>query len=79
MRYYRCKCGESMSMGSMPPPRCFRCEKCGSNLAEGPSWHSEPLPHEWHIGQVETDEGMKPLSRCRYCHHTRREIQEAGK
>lgn len=45
MKYYRCKCGHSISYSSMGVARCHICDKCGSTLAESPSGHMEPEPH----------------------------------
>ena len=80
MRYSRCRCGELEHWGSgMSPHRCARCPKCGSDIASGPSSHGEPLDHEFVAHEVETDEGPKPLSRCRYCHRTRSQINKMDK
>lgn len=78
MLYYRCKCGYSEAWGSMPPYQCHACPKCGSDLATGPNVHQEPKPHDFsHVTQVATDEGPKPLTRCRYCGCTQAEVEEA--
>lgn len=79
MRYYRCKCGWLMSWGSMPPHPCSKCEKCGSNLAEGPDLHEEPQEHDWVIEKVETDEGLKDRTHCRWCGRRKIEIEKAPK
>lgn len=80
MRYYRCRCGESRSFGSMPPARCRGCTKCGTDLVDmelcGPDDHATPVPHEFYTEQVETNEGPKELDRCRRCHRTRAELAE---
>ena len=76
MIFYRCKCGEREAIGSMPPPQCARCRKCGSDLASSPDRHREPEPHNFVAHQVETDEGPKPLSRCSYCFGSRVEISK---
>lgn len=76
MLFYRCKCGDRQAWGSMPPPQCAKCPGCGSNLALGPDSHREPKEHEFTaVSSVETDEGPKPLTRCRYCHLTKSEIE----
>jgi hypothetical protein len=46
MQYYRCKCGERWSMSSMGVQDCITCDKCGSTLAQSPSSHGEPIPHD---------------------------------
>jgi hypothetical protein len=54
---------------------CDKCDACGSNLARSPDTHAEPVPHDFSLVQtVQTDEGPKPLSRCRFCMRTRAEI-----
>lgn len=68
MQYYRCKCGSCESYGSMSPPQCAWCEKCNSNPASRPDLHrSERGLHEWMVENVQTDEGVKPLTVCRWC------------
>lgn len=75
MRYYQCKCGALKYWGSMPPPACDWCIKCGSNPARGPDGHrAEPIAHEMEPTTVQTDSGPATLSRCRHCHFTRAEI-----
>lgn len=83
MRYYRCKCGNAESWGSIGPFRCARCTKCGSDLAEGPKCHSEPLAHSMRREEVEveTDAGkvrVGQLSRCHFCMRTLAEIRALG-
>lgn len=76
MQYYRCKCGHRESWGSLPPDRCQRCEKCGSDLAFSPESHREPIEHDFSaVNTVETDDGPKLLTRCRYCYRTKAEVQ----
>lgn len=77
MQYYRCKCGKSESWSSMGPTPCFKCDTCGSDLARDPSIHREPEPHNFVTGQVETDEGAKPLTRCTFCLKTKAQIESA--
>lgn len=76
MRYYQCKCGESQWWGSIPPSACIWCEKCQSNPAGGPSGHRERIDHEFIETSVETDDGPRVLSRCRYCMMTKKQIAE---
>lgn len=79
MQYYRCRCGETRSFGSMPPDRCRGCSKCGTNLVnmrlQGLDDHRPPQPHKFFTEQVETNDGPKPLDRCRWCLRTRAEIE----
>lgn len=81
MQTYRCKCGKSESFGSLGPDRCHGCSECGTALLNVyyvylryGDW-PVPEPHDFVVGWVETDEGDKPLSRCRFCHQTRRQIE----
>lgn len=76
MLFYRCKCGKLASYGSMPPDRCASCPDCGSDLAPAPDAHTGPKPHEFSLtSTVDTDEGPKPLTRCRWCYRTRAEVE----
>lgn len=77
MRYYRCKCGERQSWGSMPPYPCQKCPACGSDLAESPDLHREPQDHDWRTQQVETDNGPQPITRCSWC-GTRKPAMDAA-
>ncbi len=64
MQYYRCKCGQSRSYGSMPPYPCKKCPDCGSNLSSHPDFHSEPKPHNWYTEDILTDEGVMHQTKC---------------
>lgn len=75
MKYYRCKCGHCESWSSMGVAQCAKCPKCGSDLAQHPDYHHEPAPHDFSlIEQVQTDEGPKPLTRCKFCLKTPAEV-----
>ena len=77
MKYYQCKCGTEKFWGSgMCPPACGKCRPCGSDMASGPESHREPVDHEFYASKVETDDGEATLSRCRYCHLTKKQIDE---
>jgi len=77
MLYYRCKCGKHEAWGSDSPPLCAKCDECGTSLATGPKGHVEPKDHDFSmVTQVKTDEGLKPLTRCKYCYRTRDEIEK---
>lgn len=79
MRYYRCKCGQLESWGTMRPPQCSWCEACQSNPAETPDTHrTERTPHKWYQEKVDTDAGEAELTRCVYCGHTRKELEAAA-
>lgn len=73
MLYYRCRCGECAAYGSMPPARCTGCVECGTNLAAHPSLNKAPEPHDFVTSHVQTDDGLKPFSHCRYCFRTRKD------
>lgn len=76
MQYYRCRCGKLESWGSMSPARCIGCANCGTNLAQHPDDHKAPVPHDFSsVQNVQTDEGEKTLTLCRYCHRSRTEIE----
>jgi hypothetical protein len=66
MRFMRCRCGELTCWTSMGSPRCHVCEKCNSTLAESPSSHLDPIPHDFYAsierGQIQV--------RCRRCQET---------
>jgi hypothetical protein len=74
--YDRCQCGkiEVWSSGEVVP-RCSPCKACGTVPARGPSSHPDPEPHEFVARDVATDAGPQPLSRCRWCHRTKAEIE----
>lgn len=75
MQYYRCKCGTHEAYGSMSPPRCAGCEQCGTDLSTHPDFHRKPLPHDFSsVQSVETDEGKKTITLCRYCGKTKKEL-----
>jgi len=75
MRFYRCKCGESEAYGSMPPYRCSKCSKCGSDLAESPESHREPVPHEFEdCPQQDANGDILHYHRCKWCHRTKFQI-----
>lgn len=67
MLSYRCKCGESRAYGSMPPEPCHECPICHTTLETHPDLHRRALDHDWHTAYVQTDEGMKPVTTCRWC------------
>lgn len=86
MQYYRCKCGASIAFGSDTPSRCWGCSKCGTKLmptwyiVKNPDFDEKPIPHEFtYVEEVQTDDGPKPLTRCRYCYRTQKEIEKDTK
>lgn len=77
MQYYRCKCGEHEAWGSMPPARCSQCKKCNSDLSLHPDYHNEPVPHDFSsVEKLTTDQGEATITRCRYCHYTKAQIEK---
>jgi hypothetical protein len=73
MRYYECPCGDTMAWGSDSPPPCDPCLKCGSIPTADKSIQT-PIAHEFYQEKVETDEGEKVLSRCKYCCRTKKKV-----
>lgn len=78
MQFYRCKCGGSTSHTSMGVSRCTRCPKCKSDLAQGPSEHREPPPHEMVRQKVDADEGEAFNLFCWVCLKSKAKIEERG-
>lgn len=77
MRSWQCKCGKLRGFGSDGPSRCAYCDDCGTTVETSPEMHETTRrPHEYYQMQVETDEGMKTLSRCRYCHETKAKLEK---
>lgn len=78
MRYSRCKCGKSWSLGSKPPHSCDRCPECKSDFAMGPTQHEEPKPHQLVTRTDKVDADIGPvtvtLTRCIWCLKTKAEI-----
>ena len=80
MRYWACKCGKSehWTSGMVPPP-CVECGDCHTVASQDPKNHVRAIPHEFMVGEVETDDGMKPLSMCKWCLKTRSQIEKMAK
>lgn len=76
MQYYRCKCGKAEAHTSMGVYPCDRCAECGSDLSQNPNNHQEPKDHDLVVTKVQTDEGEKTLSRCRWCLRTKAQIEK---
>ena len=83
MQTYSCSCGNAKAYGSMGPDRCCGCSKCGTKLmpinwvVAHPGFKDPPEPHDFSYKEkVETDEGIKELTRCRWCHQTKKRIEE---
>jgi hypothetical protein len=76
MLYYSCECGEEYWFGSDPPPKCAKCSKCGSGFGSD-AYRPAPVPHEFTMKEVvETDEGDKTRTRCKYCYKTKAAIKK---
>jgi len=68
MQDYYCQCGSYRSFGSMGPNPCAECDKCHTTpTLNGYGQPKKPEPHDWVQEIVETDEGPKTLTVCRYC------------
>ena len=65
MQYYRCKCGESVAFGSMPPQDCEGCVECNTTLEQHPDNHKPLAEHEW-IDKFDQNTGEK-YQRCIKC------------
>jgi hypothetical protein len=76
MQYYRCKCGNATAYGSMGPAPCTRCSKCGSDLALGPSGHSEPDAHTF-VTRFDPTNG-DPYEVCKRCMRRKSELLSDG-
>jgi len=76
MKGWQCRCGRLKGFGSDGPAACAFCEVCGTTVETSPELHkTERRPHEYYVETVETDEGPKPLSRCKFCYRTKAEIE----
>lgn len=79
MRGYQCKCGNIRGATSMGITQCLWCDKCKTTAAFGPDSHkTERVPHLLYPTDVEVDDGIMTLHRCRYCLKTKKEIIELG-
>lgn len=80
MIYYRCKCGklEAWMSGMVPNPCGSYCFDCNTVLATNPDNHEGiPQPHDFSYKEkVDTDEGVKTNTRCKYCLLTVKQAQE---
>lgn len=74
--YGKCKCGSVEAFGSMPPSPCDKCTDCDTGYGWGTSHYREPREHEFVSKEIETDNGPQPLSRCKWCHNTRKQIAD---
>jgi hypothetical protein len=71
-----CQCGKITGWYSgMSPNPCGGCSDCGTSI-NYPGLHEPTKPHDFSLTQiVETDEGRKPLTRCRWCLLTRVQVE----
>ena len=68
MQYYKCKCGESVSFGSMGPNPCTSCSICGTqliNIHYHTDYYPKPIPHEFVIRYNEST--GEPYDICKLC------------
>ena len=70
MQSYSCKCGTLQSYGSMVPPPCVGCPKCGVVPATSPAHFVAPVPHQWQ-NKYDEDTGLL-FERCLVCGFKRR-------
>lgn len=73
MLTYRCRCGDWTSIGSMPPPLCARCMKCGSGIQLAGIIASDLAPHDYEA-KFDPDTGAQ-FEKCRTCWRSRAEIE----
>lgn len=79
MRYLRCQCGKCEGWNSgMPENPCDGCKECNTTMSSSPSGHKELTPHEMVAYPIESDQGDSTLSRCRWCHDTKKTIEKNG-
>jgi len=78
MKYNQCQCGELKFWGSgMNPSPCSKCDKCGTGI--GPEY-LVPKEHDFSmVEKVDTDEGPKTLSRCRWCYYSKADLEKKEK
>lgn len=77
MQYTTCKCGNYQQISSgMAPVPCMGCAKCGTIPGYPPQ---QPLKqHEFVPEDVETNDGGAKLDRCKWCGHTRAQLENLG-
>lgn len=80
MRYYRCKCGKSESWSTDGAPACMGCSECCTTLAQHPSDHKDPVPHDWGKSSLGRDDNgkMVEITTCRRCHIRKSEFDKRG-
>lgn len=74
---FQCRCGAAKWWeGKHRPPLCMACPRCGTGLAPENGFPLAPEPHTFSfVEEVETDEGLRPLTRCLYCLRTRYQLR----
>lgn len=78
MMTYCCKCEHLTWYTSMGVPKCAWCDRC--QTAPWPTKSGHPtvrVPHDFSmVEQVNTDEGLKPLTRCKFCLKTPAQLKK---
>jgi hypothetical protein len=60
----------------MMPNPCEECSHCHTSALKDENGVNKPaIPHEFNTTFVQTDEGSKPLSRCKWCYKTKKQIE----
>lgn len=73
MQIYTCVCGGLVSFGSMPPPSCERCAKCGSRPVCYET-ESKPTPHRFATRYNELT--GEPYLLCETCFRTKDDLEK---
>ena len=78
MQHYSCKCGHSTGFGSVAPAPCRGCPICKTEVTLLGVTPRAPRPHEFQTEAVETDEGVRGITRCVWCRLPRHVLDERG-
>lgn len=71
MKHYRCKCGRAESLSDDSPWDCEGCDECNTTLAENPSGHRTPIPHDFVYGRLSTTDIAKVFW-CKRCYRVKK-------
>lgn len=79
-KFAKCRCGHHEYYGEREPAACIECERCGTNIAFGPTKHGKPKPHKFIAFHHENSDGAVVVDkRCKYCYRTELEVANAKK
>jgi hypothetical protein len=56
---------------------CIRCSTCGSDLAQAPDLHTEPVPQHDYVTKFDQNTG-EPYQVCRRCFQRQDEEEETS-